>query len=78
MVYLVNQMPPVTVGEEFIFNPFVYAGMAREATETIRVTPENWEQLNSLKEPGDTFNDVVSKLLEEAEKGNRTMLTTAD
>ena len=30
----------------------------------IRVTEETWKRLNSKKEPGDTFNDVVTKLLE--------------
>jgi len=41
--------------------------MARKATETVRVTPENWERLNRNKKPGDTFNDVIGRLLDEAE-----------
>ena len=32
--------------------------------EQIRVSPENWKRLNALKEPGDTFNDVIDRLLE--------------
>jgi predicted CopG family antitoxin len=55
--------------------------MSRKATETIRVTPENWEKLNSLKKPGDTFDDVISRLLEadeEADKGNSKTPATAD
>lgn len=51
--------------------------MTRNATETIRVTPENWERLNSLKEPGDTFNDVITKLLEEREGGDSGNLNPA-
>jgi len=41
--------------------------MSRQATEVIRVTPENWERLNQLKKPGDSFNDVVTRLLEAEE-----------
>jgi len=56
--------------------------MSRKATETIRVTPENWQRLNSLKEPGDTFNDVITRLLkaEEESEGNPPRMTpeTAD
>lgn len=42
--------------------------MTRQATETIRVTPENWERLNKRKRPGDTFNDVISRLLNERDE----------
>jgi len=60
---------------------YVSIHMSRKATETIRVTPENWEKLNSLKKPGDTFDDVISRLLEadeEADKGNSKTPATAD
>jgi len=43
----------------------VIMDMTRQATETIRVTPENWERLNKRKKPGDTFNDVITRLLSE-------------
>ena len=35
--------------------------MTRKATETIRVTPENWQRLNSMKRPGESFNDVITR-----------------
>jgi len=38
-----------------------------EAKESIKVTPENWRRLNARKEPGDSFNDVVARLLDEHE-----------
>jgi len=36
-----------------------------DANEAIRVSPENWRRLNAMKEPGDTFNDVVDRLFDE-------------
>ena len=54
--------------------------MTRKATETIRIRPETWRRLNNLKEPGDTFDDVVTKLLDDAgeiDEGNPTMMTAA-
>ena len=45
--------------------------MPRDATEVIRVTPENWQRLNSMKRPGESFNDVVGRLLDETDdEGN--------
>lgn len=32
------------------------------ATTTIEISRENWQWLNSLKEPGDSFNDVLDRL----------------
>jgi predicted CopG family antitoxin len=55
--------------------------MTRKATETIRVTPENWQRLNSMKRPGESFNDVITRLVEEhGSEGNPTRMTpeTAD
>lgn len=43
--------------------------MARTASETIRVTPENWQQLNGMKRPGDTFDDVITRLVESESGG---------
>ncbi|QRY26389.1 antitoxin VapB family protein [Halobacterium sp. BOL4-2] len=37
--------------------------MARDATNHIRVTDDTWKQLNNRKEPGDSFNDVIQRLL---------------
>lgn len=33
----------------------------------VRVSEENWRRLNARKEPGDDFDDVVTRLLEETE-----------
>lgn len=34
----------------------------------IRISDENWMLLNRMKRPGDDFNDVVSRLLDENEE----------
>lgn len=36
-------------------------------TEQIRVTEDMWEQLNSRKKPGDSFNDVLQRLVQNDE-----------
>jgi len=36
-------------------------------TRTIKVSDEHWTELNQLKEPGDSFDDVVGRLLEEVD-----------
>lgn len=64
MVNLVNHGH---IGIIFIHSNKVGVDMAREATEVIRVSPENWQKLNALKKPGESFNDVVTRLLEAEE-----------
>jgi predicted CopG family antitoxin len=34
---------------------------------TIEVSTDTWKQLNQMKEPGDSFDDVVSDLLDETD-----------
>ncbi len=34
-------------------------------TEKVNVSEDNWRRLNAMKKPGDTFNDVVDRLLDE-------------
>lgn len=34
--------------------------------QRVPVSRETWKQLNSKKEPGDTFDDVLERLLEES------------
>jgi predicted CopG family antitoxin len=41
--------------------------MAREADNHVRVTDETWKRLNERKEPGDSFEQVIKRLLEETE-----------
>ncbi|MFW5918528.1 MAG: DUF7557 family protein [Haloferacaceae archaeon] len=36
----------------------------------IRIKRDTWKRLHALKEPGDSFDDVITDLLEEAEEGN--------
>jgi predicted CopG family antitoxin len=36
-------------------------------TTTVEVKTETWKQLNERKEPGDSFDDVISKMLAETE-----------
>jgi len=37
-------------------------------TMTIHVEDEVWRKLNQLKKPGDTFNDVIQRLLKTKEE----------
>ena len=50
-----------------------------DESTTMKVKRDTWKQLNKQKEPGDTFDDVISRLIEEA-SGNPTRMTppTAD
>jgi len=41
--------------------------MSRDATNHIRVTAETWRQLNRRKQPGDSFEDVIQRLLAESQ-----------
>jgi len=37
--------------------------MSRQADKHIRVTEETWLELNKKKRPGDSFDDVLQRLL---------------
>lgn len=37
---------------------------------TISIDEDVWQDLNKRKEPGDSFNDVVERLLEEVESND--------
>lgn len=39
--------------------------MDRKADTHIRVTEDTWAALNARKRPGDSFDDVIQRLLEE-------------
>lgn len=41
-----------------------------EDDTSIRISEETWHQLNSRKEPGVSFDDVITNLLEDAETGD--------
>jgi len=45
--------------------------MGRKADTMIRVTDETWQALNAKKKPGESFNDVLERLLHEEHEGNR-------
>lgn len=70
MVNMVNCVTTVANGKVFIYQAYVDTYMPRKASESIRVTPENWQRLNSLKQPGESFDDVITRLL--AEKSNES------
>jgi hypothetical protein len=36
---------------------------------TVRVSEETWQDLNQRKEAGDTFDDVISRLIETRDDG---------
>ncbi len=44
------------------------------STEHILVTPENREKLNQLGNTGDTYNNVITKLLQNYEMMNKVVL----
>lgn len=53
--------------------------MEDDETTTIKVKGVTWRQLNRMKEPGDSFDDVIQRLLEEGEEGNpNRAVATAD
>lgn len=37
--------------------------MGRDATEHIRVRPQTWQELNARKRPGESFDDVLRRIL---------------
>lgn len=39
--------------------------MGRDADKHIRVTEETWKELNRRKEPGDSFEDVLKRMIED-------------
>lgn len=47
-------------------------------TTTIEVSKDNWQLLNRRKEPGDSFNDVISRLLGDDEHPQPTPNARAD
>jgi len=50
-----------------------------DESTTMKVKRDTWKQLNKQKEPGDTFDDVIGRLIEQT-SGNPTRMTppTAD
>lgn len=38
---------------------------------TVRVSEETWQELNQRKQAGDTFDDVISRLVEAENEGGR-------
>ncbi len=45
--------------------------MPRKADTHIRVTEETWAKLNERKRPGDSFDDVLNRLLDDADESAR-------
>jgi len=41
-----------------------------DTTTTIVITVHNWKRLSSLKSPGDSFNAVIHRLLDEKGKSS--------
>jgi predicted CopG family antitoxin len=55
--------------------------MGEDDTTTVKLKRDTWKELNSKKEPGDSFDDVIRRLLNETDdEGNPTRMTpeTAD
>lgn len=43
--------------------------MPEEDVTTVKITYETWKRLNKMKEPGDSFDDVIQRLFEQQEDG---------
>lgn len=43
------------------------AGWSMSDITTIQITEETWRELNMRKNPGETFDDVIQRLLEDAD-----------
>jgi len=41
--------------------------MTRKSDTHIRVSEETWTELNKRKRPGDSFDDVIRRVLEESD-----------
>lgn len=41
--------------------------MTRKADQHVRVTEDTWKELNQRKGPGDSFDEVIRRLLDAAE-----------
>ena len=56
--------------------------MARKSDTHIRVSEDTWTELNKRKRPGDSFDDVIKRLLEDSggveTDGGRTVVGLAD
>lgn len=52
--------------------------MPREADTHIRVTEDTWKQLNARKGPGDSFDDVISELLEDEDEDTEDSAAETD
>lgn len=37
---------------------------------TITIEKQTWKKLNARKEPGESFDEVVTRLIEESDNGN--------
>lgn len=53
--------------QDYICIGLYFHYMAQDDTTTVRVSPETWKRLNQRKGPGDSFDDIISQLLDEAE-----------
>lgn len=42
---------------------------------TVAVAEENWERLNRLKRPGESFDDVIGRLLDSREEADTAEAT---
>lgn len=42
-----------------------------EETTTVTVSKDTWKELHLRKDPGDSFDDVIRDLLEEADKDEK-------
>jgi len=48
---------------------------------SVRIKTDTWKRLNDLKEPGDSFDDIIRRLLDESDDiqaGNGLDQATAD
>jgi hypothetical protein len=62
----------------FMYEASLSGCMGRKATNHVRVTDETWQRLNSRKRPGESFDEVITRLLNETSSDPDPNQATAD
>jgi len=63
-IHRMDFITTVTKCNIYTSSPYLRMSMSRDADKHIRVTEDTWIELNQQKRPGDSFDDVIQRLLE--------------
>lgn len=64
----------MTDGENDIYDRTQCIHVSMSAEKTIRISEKNRDELHKLKDVGDSYDDVITELLDEYRKRNREKL----